>query len=396
MYQDSPETLALQALLGLSVGQSTSGLSHNVSVQQMGASGSPSQSQQQCQQQYASAQQDGGASPSLSGQHQVPPSLSGQHQVPMQPTISPDTKKFLASIIAQGGTQATTVTLVSNGITSYQILSYLQDQDLSGLGLDIGQLRLLQGVRDSLRNTNPQGPQNPPENQEFSLETRRRLGISQPGKSHLSVPNFVTIIRNGKEVDEDEAIELPDGSKFLPKGKERGTIKLDNIGALQWVEGAMKIMGRMIIEGLLKSPEEIAQHTAYIAEIARLGQKKTWRSVVYYDDAYRQAQAIQGFAWGVRDIIELRDVHLEHRPSGEHQAKQKGPSKKPRMEQPSHQRGQNNLYKLPHNKVGQFPEMRLCEFFNSKEKTCTRSTCTKLHLCAKCGAKAHGAGACPE
>jgi hypothetical protein len=324
-----------------------------------------------------------------------------------------DTQDFVALLLGQGVTPATASSLIKNGVTSLNILGLLQDQDLVAMQLTIGQFRLLQGLKGTLlaqgvpsgtvpgapqdgAMANPQGASAAVEPQEgaFSSETRRRLGLTTPGRSHHSVPNFVTVIQNGREVGDEGSVELPDGSKFIPKGTGNTRVKLENLGALQWVEGALRIMGKMIVEGELGSPEAIAQHAAYIAEIARLGQKKTWRSVVLYDEAYRQAQAIQAFPWGVRDVIELRDIFLDPRPSVESPGKKLVGKSKTR-ETSASQRKPPGSQKPQEGGGKQQHELRLCEFFNSSDKSCTRQQCHKLHLCAKCGAKAHGAGACP-
>ena len=70
----------------------------------------------------------------------------------------------------------------------------------------------------------------------------------------------------------------------------------------------------MIIQNTIQSMEQVAQYAGYVAEIAQLGQNKHWPSVVMYDDAYREAQSIESFRWGTRD---LRDLILEPKRSKE-------------------------------------------------------------------------------
>ena len=49
---------------------------------------------------------------------------------------------------------------------------------------------------------------------------------------------------------DEVVVELPNGSKFVPKGLSiQSKPKLDSISPLQWMEASMKILGKMIMDG---------------------------------------------------------------------------------------------------------------------------------------------------
>ena len=323
---------------------------------------------------------------------------------------------FLQICNSYGVSQGAVQSLITSGINSVTVLCMLQPGDLESLGLPLGQLRLLQGVvaaispqvvqGTSTKSATPQGPATtePPKTgptsgdsaaastvaKAVSGETRRHLGLGKEGEkaNYLKVRDYITVLN--KSADEEESVELPDGSMFVPKG---GTVarkpKMDNISALQYTEAAMRILGKMMLDGTMTSLEQVGQYVGYIAIVARLGQRKDWRSVVRYDDAYREAQSVEAFAWG-KDLRDLRDTYLEDksRKESKPQSQAGGPSKfggKPKNKGRKGQGGESN------SPAG---ELRICRDFSQGK--CSRAVCIFRHMCAQCGSPSHGLGSHPN
>jgi hypothetical protein len=137
------------------------------------------------------------------------------------------------------------------------------------------------------------------------------MGLGTEGEKvdYLCIRDFVTTLSQARE--DDKNVELSDGLTIVPKGgamcKEP---KLDNVTALQYMEAAMVILGKLVVSGAMTSLEVVVQYAAHVAVIARLGQEKEWHSVVKYDDAYRQAQVAQALSWG-EDVRDLWDEHIK-------------------------------------------------------------------------------------
>ena len=184
----------------------------------------------------------------------------------------------------------------------------LQPGDLERVGLPLGQLRLLQ----TMVGPQTQAPTHTAqpamaaqaqlgaytgtaqESPVLDAETRRLLGLGEKGEKvdYHKIRDYVTM--KSTSTDTEEGYQMPDGSVFLPKGSAAmAKPKLENITALQYMEGSMRIMGKLILEGSLNTVGQCGQYAAHVAQLARLGQEKDWRSVVRYDDAYREAHVVQ-------------------------------------------------------------------------------------------------------
>jgi hypothetical protein len=253
-----------------------------------------------------------------------------------------------------------------------------QDQDLAG---------------SAVAGSNPPKEEDPtvasmPALSDSSRRARRQLGLGGEGEKvdYLKIRDYITIL-SAKASEDDKNVELPDGSTFVPKG---GSVsqkpKLENVTALQYMEASMAILGKLVVEGKLSSLEEVVQYAAHVAVIARLGQEKEWRSIVKYDDAYREAQVAQSLTWG-EDVRDLRDEHIKERdrPSKQYPSKSlAGPQKGGSGAGKGRGRGRG---KTPSGDASD-PELRICRKYS--EGACTRTLCSFLHLCAKCGSGSHG------
>ena len=336
-------------------------------------------------------------------------------------------RDFQSLCIRAGVSQQTLQTLLSNGINTTLILTLMRPGDLEALSLSVGQLRLLQGVQSTLcslsaeQSATPQmatpqvaqaaGPPAPPASPAMtgtyaapsgqspigvagapmtvSRETLRRLGLGGEGEraSYSKVKDFVTLV-NRKSGDDECVYELPDGGKFVPKeGTLPRRIRTDQVSPLQYMEASMRILVKMILSGTIGSPSQVSDYAGYVAVVARLGQKKTWKSTLMYDDAYREAQALEGFPWG-KDLRDLRDEHLEQRPAEPAKASTghsttNHAQKTERGKNPASSRGDSDA------------KMKLCYAFN-KADGCSKAECEFAHFCAVCGSSAHGGATHPS
>lgn len=285
--------------------------------------------------------------------------------------------------ISYGLSSDTIAILHQNGVHSLLALTSLLPGDLESLGLRLGQLRLIQSALKGARGTDeassveplpsPTGPG--AATREVPLDTKvahRQLGINTGECSYLKIKDYVTPLK--ASTNEDSSIVLPDGSRFVPKGQSAsGSVKLDSVTALQFMEANARILGNLITQNKVTSLDQVLQYLGYTAMVARLGQRKTWQSLLAFDNSYREAQSLEGFSWGT-DLRDLRDQHLADRPSGSsndsqgsaHAGNKSGPNSKTKKES------------------GPTPKVKFCRDFNYQ--TCTRSPCPYKHICISCSA----------
>ena len=191
---------------------------------------------------------------------------------------------FLQICISYGVSQGANQSLISSGINSVTVLCMLQPGDLESLSLPLGQLRLFQGVVAAISPKAVQGtsaksavPQDPVTTEppktgttsgdsaavstvaaSLSRETRHHLGLGKESEkaNYLKVQDYITVLN--KSADEEESVELLDGSMFVPKG---GTVtrkpRMDNISVLQYTEAEMRILGKMILKGTMTSLKQV-------------------------------------------------------------------------------------------------------------------------------------------
>ena len=185
----------------------------------------------------------------------------------------------------------------------------------------------------------------------------------------------------------------PEASYYFTPFHSGQKPKLSNVSPFQWMDDSMRILGKLIIQGSITSMEQVVQYAGYIAEVAQLGQKKHWPSVVMYDDAYREAQTVEGFGWGTRDLRDKRDLILE--PKRTKEAKDEdSASSTSKSSTMTNSRGSCNQRRKTQGKssdkeasgVGNV-ELRLCNNFNSG--SCTGVQCQYHHWCSQRGSSAH-------
>ena len=335
---------------------------------------------------------------------------------------------FAQLCIDYGISQNTLETLFSEQVDTVNVFCALQPDDLDGIGVSLGQKRLLQRLLAELQeriklqvqaqvtaSNTPQGPSEPhavnphvssPANHMqpalnnesntpcLSAETLRHLGFGGSGETiaYHSVRDFVTMLIDGREVEEEAGIQLPGGDKLLLNSSIDSTKKpkVTSVSPLQWTEGSMRILAKLILEGKIASLEQVAQYAGHIADMARLGQKKTWRSVLLFDESYRKTQAGLNCPWGTRDFKDQRDLILEDRSTAA-----KNPhaqSKDTRGDAGGRSsRGGRGGQSYSHTADTQqtVQHVQLCSFFQTG--TCRRGdVCPHKHFCETCGSPQHG------
>ena len=147
----------------------------------------------------------------------------------------------------------------------------------------------------------------------------------------------------------------------------------------------MRILGKLVLEKKISSLEKVCQYAGHVADIARLGQKKRWASVMWYDDKYREAQAGVDFAWGSRDMRDQRDLGLEDRTKPD---KASAPDNDYSQSTTSKRggRGRRGGGQRAHPTATE--AVQFCRYY--QQGTCRRSPCPDKHFCATCGSAEHG------
>ena len=112
------------------------------------------------------------------------------------------------------------------------------------------------------------------------------------------------IPRAARGFEEDEEWDLV-GNLRISTGKKH---KLDNVTAAQWMAGSSCILAEMITEST--DPAQLTRdYMAYSTKIAVLASHYTWKSVIRWDDEYREKQHLYQFRWG-SDSAHMLMVHL--------------------------------------------------------------------------------------
>jgi hypothetical protein len=86
---------------------------------------------------------------------------------------------------------------------------------------------------------------------------------------------------------------------------------INSISPMQWSASNLRILFQLINDGSLPQPETHS-YLLYTLKVSELANVYTWRSVVLYDQAYRRAQAQEGFRWGC-DRPHLDRMYLRHK-----------------------------------------------------------------------------------
>lgn len=149
------------------------------------------------------------------------------------------------------------------------------------------------------------------------------------------------------------------------------SLKLESVTPAQWVAANANILADILKKSPSIDPCLVLDYMSYTSKIGELASKKTWKSVVLFDDEYREKQHEFGFRWG-SDTPHTSDVNLVTRdPPKDDKSK--------RSKSTSHSDSSSN------DRPTQTP---VCRNWN-KEETCSRLPCKFQHICEWCRSSAH-------
>ena len=164
---------------------------------------------------------------------------------------------------------------------------------------------------------------------------------------------------------EDE-IEIAPNVRIVTSGRKRA---LDTVSSSQWVAANACILAELLQEDTRPPMERVQNALDYQAHTTKVGVMAanfTWRSVILWDDEYRQKQHIHKFRWG-SESAHLNLVRLIPREDQKEQKPKPKGGAKP-SDQPS----------------------RPSACFNwNKDTPCRFIPCKFKHECAWCGSASH-------
>ena len=190
---------------------------------------------------------------------------------------------------------------------------------------------------------------------------------AQRGKYRAIVDYIPTMARRSSE--EEEVREIAPGLKFSTGSR----VKLDTVTPAQWVAANACICADTLKKASVTEVRQVAlDYQAYTAKIGELACKYTWRSVILFDDEYRDKQNQFQFRWG-SDSPHLH-AHLTPRQKQEDKERSR----------PAKAHGANR----DHNHRDPTRPMPPCWNWN-KDEPCTRTPCAFQHVCEWCKSAGH-------
>ena len=271
-------------------------------------------------------------------EQQLPPGPSAPNvavrvQSPAPPINVMD-RELQTHLIQEGVSKDNVDRLTVNGFTQMKVVKLLSPTDIMDMGIQpLGQRKLLQhiargaGANNSTCTTiiDPMsGGSNPRQSAPDTEATCRQLEelfrnipstatdpspttASQMGKDnplfHLLPPSkakYHQIVKfvhvRGEEEDDEEEV-FGEGKRRVVIRGQRKSRKLHDVTPMQWCGANVKIMSELLREGTLNATS-IPDYLAYTAKVSDLAEIYQWRSVLEYDDLYRQMQSQSGYRWG--------------------------------------------------------------------------------------------------
>ena len=195
--------------------------------------------------------------------------------------------------------------------------------------------------------------------------------------SYRDIRDYISLVPKGPETTHESGGIQIGGQEFLLKDTK---IPWERINVSQYMEGSIRIMREMAIIDKC-STGELLEYANYLVKISTLGQCFHWQSVLKYDQAYRKAQAINGFRWGA-DNSYLMQLYLK--PDHYEKPQHPQPKRQPKVF------GKGKKYKFD-------PETgnQICMKWNSVGG-CKLLGCKFAHLCVSCYSSGHPQHSCPS
>lgn len=167
-------------------------------------------------------------------------------------------------------------------------------------------------------------------------------------------------------VDEEEEFEILPTVK-LTTGKK---CKLDSVTPAQWMAASACILAEVVSETPGDTSQLTRDYMAHVTKVGILATYYTWRSVIRWDDEYREKQHLHQFRWG-SDSAHISTVQLVPRESPEQDKKKVKSDHSASNSKPMRSNG-----------------APICFNWN-KVIPCGRTPCRFRHVCEWCGSSDH-------
>lgn len=260
--------------------------------------------------------------------------------------------------------------LVDEGFDTLSSLLSASELDINSLDIKRGHKALLRETLKQLQFKHGKGPLNnsPPgscspggvgaiSNMLGTLNLKSEDG-DVSGRTYLKIVDFIS-----PSLCSEEEVTLAQGVTLKMNSK----VKLEKVSPAMWITANSRILKSLLNSNGQFNVKDYLQYTEMIGELAS---RYTWQSVLFFDDEYRQRQALTGFPWGT-DAPHLGTVMLRDRDKA-------------------------FISTAATKRLGSGPNRRtqagkeLCRQFN--RGACTYgTTCLFDHSCGICGNRDHGA-----
>lgn len=179
------------------------------------------------------------------------------------------------------------------------------------------------------------------------------------------IPDFIPKSARTHHDEENEYEILPDVK--LTTGKKN---KLDNVTAAQWVAASSCILAELVDEYTGDTAQLTRDYMTHMTKVGIMATHYTWRSVIRWDDEYREKQHLYKFRWGC-DSAHLSLVILTPR------VKDNEKSSKSQKSNTESSAGNSSA-----------PRVHICYNWN-KGVACNRVPCRYEHKCEWCKSPSH-------
>ena len=187
------------------------------------------------------------------------------------------------------------------------------------------------------------------------------------GSKYRAIPDFIP--KGARDSQEDfEEHEMSPGITLTINGRSKKS-KLSSVTPAQWVAANACILADIVAKEGHKDDFLVRDYMSYTTKIGELATSYTWKSVILWDDRYREKQFEFKFRWG-SDSPHL-NVQLVPREKPD-KTKNKFGMSKSGASTGSTTTSESSL------------EKRTCRYWNRNE-ACIRTPCRFKHACEWCG-----------
>ena len=180
---------------------------------------------------------------------------------------------------------------------------------------------------------------------------------------HRSIIDFIPTMARRSMEQREEVHEIAPEIKMLVGNQQ----KLDSVTPAQWVAANACILADIVKSAppQVDIRQLVCDYQSYTVKIGELACVYTWKSVIHYDDEYREKQHLHQYRWG-SDSTHLR-THLVLRKEIDREKDKKSKTS-------GHLREQKQ-------------QLKFC--FDWNKGDCSRENCLFKHACEWCKSAAH-------